>query len=93
MRIRHLVSGAFVVAAALIGSSPALAGAFPANQGAVAVAVGAAFVLPALVAGLFALLLRASRALGPVLSTFVCVLALLILANYLQPGLLAMIGI
>lgn len=93
MRTRHLSSGALVTLTALIGATPAAANGFPTNPAATAVAVGAAFVLPALIAGLFALLQRAYRALGPVLSTFACVLALLALAGYLQPGLLTMAGI
>jgi hypothetical protein len=93
MRTRRFTCGAVIAATTVSASQAAAAVAFPADQATVWLGVSAAFMLPALVAGLFAVLRGISRALGPVLSTGICVLALLALASYLQPQLLAAFGI
>ncbi len=61
---------------------------FPADQAIVPLVVGAAFILPALIAGAFAATHQLARTLGPVLgSLLLFALAVGILA-YTQPGML-----
>ncbi|MGE5509732.1 MAG: hypothetical protein ACM31O_00620 [Bacteroidota bacterium] len=90
-RLLQVATG--LIALAFATSCPALAFVFPADQKTIALMVAAAFLVPALIAGVLALLDHIRRTLGPVLSGVVCVLALVALAGYLHPGLLALLGI
>jgi hypothetical protein len=87
------LAGGLLASLAATGAAAAAPLMFPAEQTMVPLAVAAAFALPALIAAVFALLRRTARALGPVIGIGVLAAAALAVAGYLNPGLLAALGI
>lgn len=82
-------AGPVLLALGVASSASAVPLAFPADQSMVPVAVGAAFALPALLAGGYALVARIGRALGPVAGALVLAVMGAALAVYLNPGFMA----
>lgn len=80
-------AGAACVAIGVATQAHAVPLAFPADQSLVPLAVGAAFALPALIAGAIALVMRAGSRLGPVAGTLMLAAAGVALAGYLYPEL------
>lgn len=87
------ITGAVLAAALSVASANAAVPlAFPAEQSLIPLAVGGAFVFPAVLALAYALLCRIGRRLGPIGSVCMLAVAALALAGLLQAGLIPLRG-